>query len=75
MPLYALDPIYGLMTHRKAPDAVWAILGQSSAVWWSMLPVGSDKVLVLSVQSQWQDYITLAVAELANLQPIVGNED
>ena len=40
-----------------------------------MLPVGSDKVLVLTVQPQWQDDITLSVAELANLQPIVGNED
>jgi hypothetical protein len=39
-----------------------------------MLPVGSDEVLVLTVQAQWQDYIALTISQLPNLDAVLGNE-
>jgi len=35
---------------------------------------GLDELLILSVEAQWQDYIAPAVAQLANLESILGNE-
>ena len=39
------------------------------------MPVGSDELLVLSVESKWQDYISLAVAELPDLDSVLGDEE
>ena len=39
-----------------------------------MLPVGSDELLILSVQSEWQDYVSLAIPQLPYLDSVISDE-